>query len=130
MANEWRFFRALLSNLDMVMAKSDLGIAARYLSLVRNRKQGREIFEAISREWQRTNDALALITGEPARLSTNPSLALSLKHRFPYIDPLNYLQVELLRRSRKPSKKPVSERLKRAIHISINGVAAGLRNSG
>ncbi len=128
MAKEWRFFAALLSNLDMVMAKSDLGIAARYATLVKNQKQGRAIFGAISREWDRTTDALALITGETTRLARNPSLALSLKHRFPYIDPLNYLQVELLRRLR--TRKQVSERLKRAIHISINGVAAGLRNSG
>ena len=128
MAKEWRFFAALLSNLDMVMAKSDLGIAARYATLVKNRKQGDAIFAAITREWDRTTEALALITGETSRLATNPSLALSLKHRFPYIDPLNYLQVELLRRLRK--KKPVGERVKRAIHISINGVAAGLRNSG
>ncbi|HEY1087261.1 MAG TPA: phosphoenolpyruvate carboxylase, partial [Archangium sp.] len=130
MAHEWRFFAALLSNLDMVMAKSDLGIAARYVTLVRNKQRGRAIFEAITAEWQRTVEALELITGESARLATNPSLALSLKHRFPYIDPLNYLQVELLRRQRRASKRPVSERVRRAIHISINGVAAGLRNSG
>jgi len=128
MAKEWRFFKALLSNLDMVMAKSDLGIAARYATLVKHRKQGDAIFAAISREWDRTIEALALITGETSRLAGNPNLALSLKHRFPYIDPLNYLQVELLRRLR--SRKRVSERLRRAIHISINGVAAGLRNSG
>ncbi len=130
MAREWRFFGALLSNLDMVMAKADLGIAARYLTLVKDQQRGRAIFERIQREWQLTTEALTLITGQTVRLSGNPSLALSLKHRFPYIDPLNYLQVELLRRSRKKSKKPVSERVKRALHISINGVAAGLRNSG
>ncbi|MDP2274962.1 MAG: phosphoenolpyruvate carboxylase [Archangium sp.] len=130
MASEWRFFGALLSNLDMVMAKSDLGIAARYATLVNDKKNSREIFGRIHEEWQRTTDALAAITGQTTRLATNPALALSLKHRFPYIDPLNYLQVELLRRLRKSSKQPVSERVKRAVHISINGVAAGLRNSG
>ncbi len=130
MAKDWPFFAALLSNLDMVMAKSDLKIAARYATLVHDQRKGRAIFAAITREWQLTTEALAAITGETSRLANNPRLALSLKHRFPYIDPLNYLQVELLRRLRKSSKKPVSERVKRAIHISINGVAAGLRNSG
>ena len=130
MAREWRFFGALLSNLDMVMAKADLGIARRYLTLVKDQRRGRVIFERLEREWALTSEALTLITGQSVRLAGNPALALSLKHRFPYIDPLNYLQVELLRRSRKRSKTPVSERVKRAIHISINGIAAGLRNSG
>ncbi len=131
MAKEWPFFRALLSNLDMVLAKTDLGIATRYATLVRNQKQGRVVFQRITEEWQRTSEALSALTGHSTRLATNPELALSLKHRFPYIDPLNHLQVELLRRLRKSAKgKPVSERVRRGIHISINGVAAGLRNSG
>ncbi len=130
MAREWPFFRALLSNLDMVLAKSDLGIARRYATLVKNKAQGRAIFARIEEEWRRTADALALITGETARLANNPALALSLKHRFPYIDPLNYLQVELLRRLRQAGDKPINERVRRGVHITINGVAAGLRNSG
>ena len=129
MGREWPFFATLLSNLDMVMAKSDLGIALRYGTLVKNKAKGKEIFGRITEEWQRTTDALYAITGESTRLATNPALALSLKHRFPYIDPLNHLQVELLRRLRN-TKKPVSDRVRRAVHISINGVAAGLRNSG
>jgi len=131
MGREWPFFQALLSNLDMVMAKTDLGIAARYAALVGDQKTAKVIFRRITDEWQRTSDALSAITGQASRLATNPSLALSLKHRFPYIDPLNYLQVELIRRARGATpKRPVSERVKRGIHISINGVAAGLRNSG
>jgi phosphoenolpyruvate carboxylase len=131
MSREWPFFRALLSNLDMVLAKTDLRIAARYVTLVENQPQGQAIFKRIVAEWQRTSDALEAITGEATRLASNPALALSLKHRFPYIDPLNHLQVELLRRARHPSKRhPVTDRMKRAIHISINGVAAGIRNSG
>lgn len=114
----------------MVLAKSDLGIARRYATLVKNKAQGRAIFARIEEEWRRTADALALITGETARLANNPALALSLKHRFPYIDPLNYLQVELLRRLRQAGDKPVNERVRRGVHITINGVAAGLRNSG
>ncbi|MBE2248925.1 MAG: phosphoenolpyruvate carboxylase [Myxococcus sp.] len=131
MWREWPFFRALLSNLDMVMAKTDLAIAERYRTLVKNQKRGRAIFKRIKNEWASTDEALTLITGEPTRLASNPQLALSLKHRFPYIDPLNHLQVELLRRLRAPTKgKPVSDRIRRGIHMSINGVAAGLRNSG
>ena len=131
MYKQWPFFRTLLSNLDMVLAKSDLGIAARYLELGTDRKREKKIFSSIQTEWQATNDALTLITGERERLSSNPSLARSIAHRFPYLDPLNHLQVELMRRYRGRSpNEPLNERVKRGIHISINGVAAGLRNTG
>ncbi len=131
MVEQWPFFRTLLSNLDMVLAKSDLGIAARYVELVRDKRLGKRIFAAIEAEWQRTNDALTLITGEKQRLASNPSLARSLEHRLPYLDPLNHLQVELMRRHRERKvDEPALERLRRGIHISINGVAAGLRNTG
>ena len=131
MHKQWPFFRTLLSNLDMVLAKSDLGIAARYLELGADRKLGRRIFATIQAEWQAAQDALSSITGETERLASNPSLARSIAHRFPYLDPLNHLQVELMRRHRQrgPSE-PVNERVQRGIHISINGVAAGLRNTG
>ncbi len=131
MHEEWPFLRALLSNLDMVLAKTDLAIAARYVELVEDKPLGRRLFAAIQAEWQLTNDALALITGEKRRLASNPSLARSIEHRFPYIDPLNHLQVELMRRYRAHrGREPVDERLRNGIHLSINGVAAGLRNTG
>jgi phosphoenolpyruvate carboxylase len=131
MHKQWPFFRTLLSNLDMVLAKSDLGIAARYVELVEDRKLGKRIFGLIQAEWKRTDDALGLITGEKQRLASNPSLARSIEHRFPYLDPLNHLQVELMRRYRQSKDgDPAMERVKRGIHISINGVAAGLRNTG
>jgi len=131
MHRQWPFFRTLLSNLDMVLAKSDLGIAARYVELVEDKKLGKRIFSLIQAEWQRTNDALSLITGETQRLASNPSLARSIEHRFPYLDPLNHLQVELMRRYRhRVEGDPGNERMQRGIHISINGVAAGLRNTG
>ena len=131
MHKQWPFFRTLLSNLDMVIAKSDLAIAARYVELVEDKQLGKRIFKLIEAEWQRTNTALSIITGDAHRLATNPSLARSIAHRFPYLDPLNHLQVELMRRYRhsKPGE-PGLERMKRGIHISINGVAAGLRNTG
>ncbi|HJV97204.1 MAG TPA: phosphoenolpyruvate carboxylase, partial [Albitalea sp.] len=131
MHKQWPFFRTLMSNLDMVIAKSDLAIAARYVELVEDKRMGKKIFALIKAEWQRTNDALTLITGESRRLASNPSLARSIEHRFPYLDPLNHLQVELMRRYRhRREDEPGIERMQRGIHISINGVAAGLRNTG
>jgi phosphoenolpyruvate carboxylase len=131
MHKQWPFFRTLLSNLDMVLAKSDLGIAARYVELVEDKKLGKKIFGLVQAEWRATSDALSLITGDKWRLATNPSLARSIEHRFPYLDPLNHLQVELMRRWRQRREDdPGNERVKRGIHLSINGVAAGLRNTG
>ena len=131
MHRQWPFFRTLLSNLDMVIAKTDLAIAQRYVELVDDRRLGRRIFSLIRDEWQRTNDALALITGQPQRLAANPALSRSIEHRFPYIDPINHLQVELMRRYRQRREgEPGMDRVQRGIHISINGVAAGLRNTG
>jgi len=131
MHKQWPFFRTLLSNLDMVLAKTDMGIAARYVELVEDKKLGKKIFALIQAEWQRVNLVLKLITGEEGLLSSNPTLARSIEHRFPYLDPLNHLQVELMRRFRNRKEgEPVNERVQRGIHISINGVAAGLRNTG
>ncbi|HET9205492.1 MAG TPA: phosphoenolpyruvate carboxylase [Burkholderiaceae bacterium] len=129
---QWPFLRALLSNLDMVLAKTDLRIAARYVELVEDTRQGKRIFAAIRAEWERTRTALALITGEPQPLQGNPALARSIAHRFPYLDPLNHLQVELMRRHRRrrASEAAAEDRLKRGILLSINGIAAGLRNTG
>jgi phosphoenolpyruvate carboxylase len=131
MHKQWPFFRTLLSNLDMVIAKSDLAIAARYVELVEDKKLGKKIFGLIRAEWQATSDALSLITGEKSRLASNPSLARSIEHRFPYLDPLNHLQVELMRRYRqRKDGDRENARVQTGIHISINGVAAGLRNTG
>jgi len=131
MHKQWPFFRTLLSNLDMVIAKSDLAIAARYVELVEDKKLGKKIFGLIRAEWQATCDALSMITGEASRLASNPSLARSIEHRFPYLDPLNHLQVELMRRYRQRKEgDPENARVQTGIHISINGIAAGLRNTG
>ncbi len=131
MYRDWPFFGTLLSNMDMVLAKSDLSLAARYACLVPDAKLRKKILAMIEAEWQRTTHALQLITGEGKRLSSNAALARSIQHRFPYIDPLHHLQVELLRRYR-AGKKPedLDEKVQRGIHISINGIAAGLRNTG
>ena len=127
MQKQWPFFSSLLSNMDMVMAKSDLALASRYAELVDDKRLRKKIFGAIELEWHRTAHALELITGDKQRLANNAALQRSIRHRFPYIDPLHHLQVELVRRYRAGQ---TDERLKRGIHISINGIAAGLRNTG
>jgi phosphoenolpyruvate carboxylase len=127
MYRQWPFFRTLLSNMDMVLAKSDLALASRYSELVADARLRKKVFGAIETEWQRTADALARITGERQRLAGNTALARSIRHRFPYIDPLHHLQVELVRRWRAGQG---DERVQTGIHISINGIAAGLRNTG
>jgi phosphoenolpyruvate carboxylase len=127
MYKQWPFFRTLLSNMDMVMAKSDLALASRYSELVGDARLRKKIFTAIEAEWHSTAHALATITGDKNRLANNAALQRSIKHRFPYIDPLHHLQVELIRRYREGK---ADERVQRGIHISINGIAAGLRNTG
>ena len=127
MEQQWPFFKTLLSNIDMVMAKSDLALASRYAELVPDTRLRKRIFSAIEQEWQRTAQVLTLITGDAQRLANNAALQRSIRHRFPYIDPLHHLQVELVRRHRAGQ---TDERLKRGIHIAINGIAAGLRNTG
>ena len=127
MYRQWPFFRTLLSNMDMVLAKSDLALASRYSELVTDARLRKKVFTAIEAEWHRTADALTRITGDKQRLTHNTALARSIKHRFPYIDPLHHLQVELVRRWRAGQG---DERVQTGIHISINGIAAGLRNTG
>ena len=127
MYRQWPFFRTLLSNMDMVIAKSDLALASRYAGLVDDAVLRKRIFGAIEAEWRRTAEALRLITGEKQRLAGNAALQRSIRHRFPYIDPLHHLQVELVRRYRAGL---VDDRVRNGIHISINGIAAGLRNTG
>ena len=127
MYGRWAFFRTLLSNIDMVLAKTDLGIASRYAELVPDRRLREAVFGQISAEWHRTRNWLHAITGRNEFLEDNATLARSIRNRFPYLDPLNHLQIELLKRYRAGD---TDERTKRAIHLTINGVAAGLRNSG
>jgi phosphoenolpyruvate carboxylase len=134
MAAEWPVFTTLLSNMEMVLAKSDLAIAASYAELVPSKALRTRIFGIISAEHARTLAMLKLLTRREL-LAADPLLAASLQQRFAYIDPLNYLQIELLQRHRKQgARKPRAEgeesHVQRAIHLTINGVAAGLRNSG
>ena len=124
---EWPFFRTTLSNMDMVLAKSDIAIASRYAELVTDKGLRESIFGRLRQEWQASIDAVLAITGQQTLLERNPLLARSIRNRFPYIDPLNHVQIELLRRHRSGDADPG---VVQGIHLSINGIAAGLRNSG
>ena len=127
MVQEWGFFQTLLSNIDMVLGKSDIVIAERYSQLVTEQSLREAIFPKIRAEWQLSVDGLKKITGQAELLDGNPLLKRSIRNRFPYIDPLNYLQIALLHRHRAGD---TDERVQRGIHLTINGIAAGLRNSG
>jgi len=111
----------------MVLGKSDMHIASRYAELVPDAELRERIFGRIQAEMQRTLTYLFLITGQKELLENNPLLARSFRNRRPYIDPLNHLQVESLRRFRAGEQ---DEKTKRAILLTINGIASGLRNSG
>jgi phosphoenolpyruvate carboxylase len=127
MYQSWPFFRGLMSNMDMVLSKSDMGIALSYAELVKDIELRERIFGAINGEWEDTVKMLFKVTGNKTLLQDNPMFARSLLTRTPYIDPLNHLQVSLLERHRAGDN---DEKVKRAIHLSINGIATGLRNSG
>ncbi len=127
MYQEWPFFRTLLSNMDMVLSKSAIGIASRYAELVPDENLRNEIFGRIRAEWHASIDSLLAIMGHDRLLQGNPLLERSIRHRFPYLDPLNHVQVQLLREHR--SHDP-DEQVLRGIQLTINGISAGLRNSG
>ena len=127
MYKEWPFFRSTISNVDMVLSKSDLSIFSEYVKLASDQETAQKIFKEIAKEWILTIDVLKKITGNDVLLADNPELVSSLRNRLPYFDSMNYLQIELIKRSRAGDN---SEELKKAIHISINGLATGLRNSG
>ena len=124
---QWPFFRTLLANMDMVLAKSSIAIASRYAELVPDVSLRESIFERIRREWQSSIDMLLQITGQERLLESNPPLERSIRNRFPYLDPLNHVQVELLKEHRAQN---TDEQVLRGIQITINGISAGLRNSG
>jgi phosphoenolpyruvate carboxylase len=127
MHRDWPFFATLLSNMDMVLAKTDLAIASRYAALVSDAALREAIFPRLRAEHGATVRNLLAISGYEHLLQSNPLLARSIRNRFPYLDPLNHIQVELLSRYRGGDRE---ERTQRGIHLTINGIAAGLRNSG
>jgi phosphoenolpyruvate carboxylase len=124
---DWPFFRMLLSNMDMVLAKSSIAIASRYAELVPDVKLREEIFGRIRREWHNSIETLLEIMGQARLLQGNPLLERSIRNRFPYLDPLNHVQVELMKEHRAQN---ADEQILRGIQLTINGISAGLRNSG
>src|SRR5882757_4486533 len=129
---EWPFFRTLLSNMDMVLAKSSIAIASRYAELVPDVELRERIFGRIRREWLSSIETLLEIMGQGRLLQGNPLLERSIRNRFPYLDPLNHVQVELLKEHRKELSEGevADEQVLRGIQLTINGISAGLRNSG
>jgi phosphoenolpyruvate carboxylase len=123
----WPFFRTTLDNMAMVLAKSDMGIAARYAELVEDKETAAKLFGRIRDEWHRTHDRLLEITGESRLVENNPKLENSIRLRLPYIEPLNHLQIELLRRFRAGD---ANQEVRDGIHLTINAIATALRNSG
>jgi phosphoenolpyruvate carboxylase len=123
----WPFFRTVLSNMAQVLSKSDMGLAARYSELVEDEALRQRVFEKILDEHERTIRMHKLITGQDDLLADNPSLARSVFNRFPYLEPLNHLQVELLRRYRSGDD---DELVQRGILLTMSGLATALRNSG
>jgi phosphoenolpyruvate carboxylase len=131
MLARWPFFRALTSNMEMVLAKTDLAVGSRYAQLASDKARGRRIFAAIRRELDLTLKHWFAISGQRALLESNPELDRNLKLRRPYLDPLNPLQVELIKFHRqRQGGRAVDERIRRGIHLTINGLSAGLRNTG
>jgi phosphoenolpyruvate carboxylase len=125
---DWPFFRALLDNMGMVLAKTDIEIGRRYAeALVADAALRDDVFGLIETEHARARTFHALLTGSTDPLAGNPALSRSIRNRFPYLDPLHVLQVELLRRHR---SGPQDEATARGIQLTLNTIATGLRNSG
>ena len=127
MAQGWPFFQALLGNMEMVLAKSDMGIARHYAALVPDETLRDAVFGAIRSGWSAAHDNLLTITGQSRLLADNPALDASIRLRLPYIEPLNLLQIELIKRHRAGE---ADARIPEGIQLSINAIATALRNSG
>ena len=126
MYKNWPFFQSLLSNVDMVLSKANMDIAFEYAQLCEE-EEVRNIYQIILHEWQLTKDIILMIEEHDELLAENPYLKESLDYRMPYFNVLNYIQLELIRRQRTGQLSADQDKL---IHITINGVATGLRNSG
>jgi phosphoenolpyruvate carboxylase len=127
MLEAWPFFRATVDNLEMVLSKSDMGIAARYATLVEDRTLGAALFGRIRDAWTKALESLLTITRQSRLLEKHPVLEDSIRLRLPYIEPLNLLQVELIKRHRAGEHAP---QVREGIQLSINAIATALRNSG
>jgi phosphoenolpyruvate carboxylase len=127
MADEWPYFQTILANMEMVLAKSDMSIAAHYTDLVDDRSLADTIFGRIKDGWSASRESLLAATGQSHLLEANPALSSSIRLRLPYIEPLNLLQIELMKRHRAGE---ADERIGEGIQLTINAIATALRNSG
>jgi phosphoenolpyruvate carboxylase len=130
MYSQWPFFRTMLDNAQMIIAKADMDIARRYAQLVPDKALGTEIFNRIKAEHDKTFSVLCQIIQIKEMLEKDPDLSESIKRRNPYIDPLSFIQVELIRRARNHPDNEEKQNLNEAILLTINGIAAGLKNTG
>jgi phosphoenolpyruvate carboxylase len=128
----WPFFQTLIDNAQLTMRKADMGIAALYASLVEDEKIRRRIFGLLEAEFARTESAILAVTGQKQLLAREPVLRQSVELRNPYIDPLNYIQVEMLRRLRSGKKITTqeAEAARAVVELTINGISGGLKNTG
>jgi phosphoenolpyruvate carboxylase len=128
----WPFFKAMLDNTEVSLLKADMDIAAMYVDLVTDRELAREIFQTIKDEYDRTRQAILSISGHQALMELEPITQNAVQLRNPYIDPLNYVQIEMLKRLRglPDPDGPESQSLREIIILTINGIAAGLKNTG
>ena len=127
MAQSWPFFQTILANMEMVLAKSDMEIAAHYATLVEDQALSKQLFGAIQSGWNAAHDGLLEATAQSALLEASPALNNSIRLRMPYIEPLNHLQIELMKRHRAGEDDP---RIAEGIQLTINAIATALRNSG
>jgi phosphoenolpyruvate carboxylase len=132
MYQSWPFFQALIDNTEMSLLKADMDIAALYAELVPDKTLSRQIFTRIQTEYDRVHEKVLAITGHTALMDADPTIQKTIQNRNPYVDPLNYLQVDMLRRLRSLSNPESAEAqsLREVIVVTINGIAAGLRNTG
>jgi phosphoenolpyruvate carboxylase len=126
----WPFFRAVIDNLEMTLAKSDLDVAAHYVATLAPGPDGERIMTCLADEFARAARAVLRITGSPRLLDSQPVLQRSIARRNPYVDPLNYLQADLLRQHRSAPVAADEEEILHALLLSVNGIAAGMRNTG
>jgi phosphoenolpyruvate carboxylase len=132
MYTEWRFFKAILANAEMSLQKADLDIARLYLSLADEQKEAEKFYQMIYSEYELTKEQILTITGNSNLLDNEPDLQRSIQLRNPYIDPLNFIQVETLHRLRviNDFSSPLAQELQNVIVLTVNGIASGLRNTG
>jgi phosphoenolpyruvate carboxylase len=128
--SQWPFFRSVIDNAMMAMAKADIHIAAHYAGLVQNQALGQRMFKRIATEFRLTERHILALTGLTALLQNTPVLRASIDRRNPYVDPLSFLQIELLRRLRSRAGTDEEPAIARTVQLTISGIAAGLRNTG